>query len=573
VTEQLRGAEILVRSLADEGVEYVFGYPGGAVLHIYDEIFKQDRVKHVLVRHEQGATHAADGYARASGKPGVVLVTSGPGATNCVTGIATAYMDSIPLVVITGQVATALIGNDAFQEVDCIGITRPCVKHNFLVERAEDLAETIKKAFFIATTGRPGPVVVDVPKDVTANMAEYRYPESVDIRSYRPTLKGHPGQIKRAGQLLLSAQKPMIYTGGGVILDNGSEKLTRFARLLGYPVTNTLMGLGAYPGSDPQFVGMLGMHGTYEANMAMHHCDVLIAIGARFDDRVTGDLEKFCPEAKIIHIDIDPASISKNVRVDVPIVGSVNSVLEELIELIEASGKSPVDRASDPWWSQINEWRALDCLAYDRKSALIKPQSVIQTLHQVTNGDAYVTSDVGQHQMWAAQFYPFDKPRRWINSGGLGTMGFGLPAAMGVQFAFPEATVACVTGEASFVMCVQELSTCLQYGLPIKILSLNNRYMGMVRQWQEFFYDRRYSHSYMDALPDFVKMAEAFGHVGMRVEQPGDVESAIKEAFALKDRLVLMDFITDQSENVYPMIAAGKGQHEMHLAPRERELA
>ncbi|MGB1880466.1 MAG: biosynthetic-type acetolactate synthase large subunit, partial [Gammaproteobacteria bacterium] len=396
MTEQLRGAEILVRSLADEGVEYVFGYPGGAVLHIYDELFKQDRVKHVLVRHEQGATHAADGYARASGKPGVVLVTSGPGATNCVTGIATAYMDSIPLVVITGQVATALIGNDAFQEVDCIGITRPCVKHNFLVERAEDLAETIKKAFFIATTGRPGPVVVDVPKDVTANMAEYRYPESVDIRSYRPTLKGHPGQIKRAGQLLLSAQKPMIYTGGGVILDNGSEKLTRFARLLGYPVTNTLMGLGAYPGSDPQFVGMLGMHGTYEANMAMHHCDVLIAIGARFDDRVTGDLEKFCPEAKIIHIDIDPASISKNVRVDVPIVGSVNSVLEELIELIEASGKSPVDRASDPWWSQINEWRALDCLAYDRKSALIKPQSVIQTLHQVTNGDAYVTSDVGQ---------------------------------------------------------------------------------------------------------------------------------------------------------------------------------
>ncbi len=551
----------------------MFGYPGGAVLHIYDEIFKQDRVKHVLVRHEQGATHAADGYARASGKPGVVLVTSGPGATNCVTGIATAYMDSIPLVVITGQVATALIGNDAFQEVDCIGITRPCVKHNFLVERAEDLAETIKKAFFIATTGRPGPVVVDVPKDVTANMAEYRYPESVDIRSYRPTLKGHPGQIKRAGQLLLSAQKPMIYTGGGVILDNGSEKLTRFARLLGYPVTNTLMGLGAYPGSDPQFVGMLGMHGTYEANMAMHHCDVLIAIGARFDDRVTGDLEKFCPEAKIIHIDIDPASISKNVRVDVPIVGSVNSVLEELIELIEASGKSPVDRASDPWWSQINEWRALDCLAYDRKSALIKPQSVIQTLHQVTNGDAYVTSDVGQHQMWAAQFYPFDKPRRWINSGGLGTMGFGLPAAMGVQFAFPEATVACVTGEASFVMCVQELSTCLQYGLPIKVLSLNNRYMGMVRQWQEFFYDRRYSHSYMDALPDFVKMAEAFGHVGMRVEQPGDVESAIKEAFALKDRLVLMDFITDQNENVYPMIAAGKGQHEMHLAPRERELA
>ncbi|MEQ8496249.1 MAG: acetolactate synthase 3 large subunit [Gammaproteobacteria bacterium] len=573
MTERLRGAEIFVRALADEGVEYVFGYPGGAVLHIYDEIFKQDKVKHILVRHEQGATHAADGYARATGKPGVVLVTSGPGATNCVTGIATAYMDSIPLVVFTGQVATALIGNDAFQEVDCIGITRPCVKHNFLVERVEDLAETVKKAFYVAATGRPGPVVVDIPKDVTANVAEYHYPESVDMRSYRPTVKGHPGQIKRAAQLILSARKPMIYTGGGVVLDNAAPQLTKFARLLGYPVTNTLMGLGAYPGTDPQFIGMLGMHGTYEANMAMHHCDVLIAIGARFDDRVTGDLEKFCPEAKIVHIDIDPASISKNVPVDVPIVGSVSNVLTDLIEIIEASDHKPVERSGDPWWQQIAEWRKLDCLRYDRNSDRIKPQAVIQSLYRVTNGDAYVTSDVGQHQMWAAQFYPFDEPRRWINSGGLGTMGFGLPAAIGVQLAFPDKPVACITGEASFVMCVQELSTALQYGLPIKVVSLNNRYMGMVRQWQEFFYDRRYSHSYMDALPDFVKMAEAFGHVGMRIENPADVDDALAEAFAMKDRLVLMDFITDQSENVYPMIAAGKGQHEMHLSPNDRELA
>lgn len=571
--ERLRGAEIFVRALADEGVEYMFGYPGGAVLHIYDEVFKQDKVKHILVRHEQGATHAADGYARATGKPGVVLVTSGPGATNCVTGIATAYMDSSPLVVFTGQVSTHLIGNDAFQEVDCIGITRPCVKHNFLVERVEDLATTIKKAFYVATTGRPGPVVVDIPKDVTANVTEYVYPAAVEMRSYRPTLKGHPGQIKKAAQLITAARRPMIYTGGGVILDGASEELTRFARLLGYPVTNTLMGLGAYPGTDPQFVGMLGMHGTYEANMAMHHCDVLIAIGARFDDRVTGDLEKFCPEAKIIHIDIDPASISKNVPVDIPIVGKVSNVLTDLIEAIEARGHDTVDRESDPWWQQIGEWCKLDCLRYDRTGEVIKPQAVVEGLYKITDGDAYITSDVGQHQMWAAQFYPFDKPRRWINSGGLGTMGFGMPAAMGVQLAFPDALVACVTGEASFVMCIQELSTCLQYGLPIKIINLNNRYMGMVRQWQEFFYDCRYSHTYMDALPDFVKLAESFGHVGMRVEKSGDIEGAFKEAFAMKDRLVLMDFITDQTENVYPMIAAGKGQHEMHLAPDDRELA
>ena len=575
MNEKLRGAEIFVRALIDEGVEFIFGYPGGAVLHIYDALYKQDTLKHILVRHEQGATHAADGYARATGKPGVVLVTSGPGATNAVTGIATAYMDSIPLVVFTGQVPTHLIGNDAFQEVDCVGITRPCVKHNFLVERVEDLAITIKKAFFIATSGRPGPVVVDIPKDVTANVAEYHYPKTVEMRSYKPTTKGHPGQIKKAAQLILGAQKPMIYSGGGVILDNASRELTTFARLLGCPITNTLMGLGGFPATDPQFVGMLGMHGTYEANMAMHHCDVLVAIGARFDDRVTGDLAQFCPSAKIVHIDIDPSSISKNVRVDVPIVGGVANVLAELNKLIEESGRKPVNRDTDPWWQQLRDWQKLDCLRFDRHSKLIKPQAVVEALYRVTGGDAYVTSDVGQHQMWAAQYYKFDQPRRWINSGGLGTMGFGLPAAMGVQLAFPDQQVACITGEASFVMCVQELSTCLQYDLPIKVVSLNNRYMGMVRQWQEFFYDSRYSHSYMDALPDFVKLAEAFGHVGMRIEDPSDVEGALKEAFALKTRLVLMDFITDQTENVYPMIVAGKGQHEMHLAPgtSNRELA
>ena len=575
MAEMLRGAEIFVRTLIDEGVEFLFGYPGGAVLHIYDELYKQDTIKHILVRHEQGATHAADGYARATGKPGVVLVTSGPGATNAVTGIATAFLDSIPLVVFTGQVPTHLIGNDAFQEVDCIGITRPCVKHNFLVERVEDLASTIRKAFFVACSGRPGPVVVDIPKDVTANVCEYVFPRNIEMRSYKPNTKGHPGQIKKAAQLILGASRPMIYTGGGVILDNAAAELTQFTRQLGYPITNTLMGLGAYPSSDPQFIGMLGMHGTYEANMAMHHCDVLIAIGARFDDRVTGDLAKFCPTARIVHVDIDPSSIAKNVKVDVPIVGSVSHVLTELNKLIEESGHKPVSRESDSWWQQIRDWQKLDCLRYDRNSDLIKPQAVIQTLHRITEGDAYITSDVGQHQMWAAQYYGFDKPRRWINSGGLGTMGFGLPAAMGVQLAFPEEKVVCITGEASFVMCMQELSTCLQYDLPIKIVSLNNRYMGMVRQWQEFFYDRRYSHSYMDALPDFVKLAEAFGHVGMRIEKPGDVEGALHEAFAMKNRLVLMDFITDQRENVYPMIAAGKGHHEMHLAPgsSERELA
>jgi len=574
---KLSGGEILVQFLHDEGVEYLFGYPGGAVLHIYDAIYQQDKVKHILVRHEQGATHAADGYARATGRPGVVLVTSGPGATNAVTGIATAYMDSIPMVIITGQVATQFIGSDAFQEVDSVGITRPCVKHNFLVKRVEDLAETLKKAFFVATTGRPGPVVVDIPKDVTAPNVkiDYEYPESVSMRSYNPVVKGHPKQIKQAVDIILSAKQPMIYTGGGVVLSDAADELREFVRYLGYPITSTLMGLGAYPSTDSQFLGMLGMHGTYEANMAMHECDVLIAIGARFDDRVTGDTEKFCPQAKIIHIDIDPSSISKNVKVHVPIVGNVKTVLTDINAVLNEKSIKPDKEALDKWWEQIKLWQKEDCLQYDRKSALIKPQFVLEKLYEITNGDAYITSDVGQHQMFTAQFYKFDQPRRWINSGGLGTMGFGLPAAMGVQLAFPDSPVACITGEASIQMCIQELSTCMQYMLPIKIVNLNNRYMGMVRQWQELMYESRYSHSYMDALPDFVKLAEAYGHVGIQITDPKDVESALKEAFTkYKDRLVFLDFITDQSENVYPMIKTGQGHHEMYLASqRGRGLA
>jgi acetolactate synthase-1/2/3 large subunit len=562
---ELTGAEILVRFLRDEGVKHVFGYPGGAVLHIYDALYQQQEVEHILVRHEQGATHAADGYARSTGKPGVALVTSGPGATNAVTGIATAYMDSIPLVVITGQVPTNLIGNDAFQEVDSVGITRPCVKHNFLVKNVNDLATTLKKAFYIAQTGRPGPVVVDIPKDVTAAKTQYLYPKEISLRSYNPVIKGHSGQIKRAARLMAAAQRPMIYTGGGVVLGNASEALTELTRMLGFPITNTLMGLGAYPATDRQFVGMLGMHGNYEANMAMHHCDVLIAIGARFDDRVTGNVAKFCPHAKIIHVDIDPSSISKNVRVDVPIVGSVDNVLREIIGVIREDKLKTDQEAIAKWWQQIDEWRGTNCLRYDKTSAIIKPQYVVEQLYEVTHGDAFVTSDVGQHQMWAAQFYKFDKPRRWINSGGLGTMGFGLPAAMGVQMAHPGATVACVTGEGSIQMCIQELSTCKQYNLPVKIINLNNRYLGMVRQWQEFFYQGRYAMSYMDALPDFVKLAEAYGHVGMRIEKPADVTPALREAMALKDRVVFMDFITDQNENVYPMIPAGAGLNEMIL--------
>lgn len=574
---ELTGAQILVQFLKDEGVEILFGYPGGAVLHIYDELYKQNSITHILVRHEQGATHMADGYARATGKPGVVLVTSGPGATNAVTGIATAYMDSIPLVVLTGQVPTRAIGSDAFQEVDCIGITRPCVKHNFLVKEVEDLAATLKKAFYVATSGRPGPVVVDIPKDVTRPdfKVPYEYPRDVKLRSYNPVTKGHSGQIKKAAELILSAKRPMIYTGGGVILDDASKELIELTSLLGYPITNTLMGLGAYPGTGEQFVGMLGMHGTYEANMAMHECDVLIAIGARFDDRVVGDVDKFCPHAKVVHIDIDPASIAKTVKVDIPIVGPVGSVLKELVRLLKETDRRPDPEALAAWWARVKEWRSIDCLKYEWSDTLIKPQYVLQKLYEVTNGEAYVTSDVGQHQMWAAQFYPFDKPRRWINSGGLGTMGFGLPAAMGVQFAYPDATVACVTGEGSIVMCIQELSTAKQYGLPVKVINLNNRYLGMVRQWQEFMYENRYSHSYMDALPDFVKLSESFGHVGLLIEKPSDVEGALKEAMALKNRLVFMDFITDPAENVFPMMRQGRGHNEMllHELCKDRELA
>ena len=562
---ELTGADIFVQSLKEEGVDYIFGYPGGAVLHIYDALYQQTDVQHVLVRHEQAATHAADGYARSTGRPGVVIVTSGPGATNAVTGIATAYMDSIPMVVFTGQVPTHLIGNDAFQEADNIGITRPCVKHNFLVKDVTKLAETIKKAFYVATTGRPGPVVVDIPKDITAEKTEFSYPKKVSMRSYNPVLIGHTGQIKRAVKLMQSAKRPILYTGGGVILGEASEPLTELARIMNFPVTNTLMGLGAYPATDPLFVGMLGMHGTYEANMAMHHCDVLIAIGARFDDRVTGHIEKFCPNAKIIHIDIDPASISKNVKVDVPIVGCVDNVLKVMLDEIKSNDVKPDTVALKDWWQQIDEWRSKDSLKYDRDSDNIKPQFVIETLYRLTEGDAFVTSDVGQHQMWAAQFYKFDKPRRWINSGGLGTMGFGLPAAMGVQFAYPDATVACVTGEGSIQMCIQELSTCTQYSLPIKIINLNNGYLGMVRQWQEFFYQKRYAMSYMESLPDFVKLAESYGHVGMQITRPGDVEGALIEMLKLKDRLVFMDFLTDKDENVYPMIPAGGGQNEMIL--------
>jgi len=577
---ELSGGHILVQCLKDEGVEFVFGYPGGSVLHIYDAIFHQDEVKHILVRHEQAAAHAADAYARATGKPGVVLVTSGPGATNAVTGIATAYMDSIPMVIISGQVPSPVIGSDAFQEVDTVGITRPCVKHNFLVKDVNDLAETMKKAFYVATTGRPGPVLVDVPKDITDPNIKvpYKYPKKISMRSYNPVVSGHKGQIKRAVDILLTAQRPMIYSGGGVILGEAHKELTELTQLLGYPITNTLMGLGGYPATDKQFVGMLGMHGTYEANMAMHESDVILAVGARFDDRVTGKLAEFCPYAKIIHIDVDPASISKTVKVDVPIVGEVKPVLEQMIELIKDSKTKPSKSALESWWQLIGSWRDVHCLDYDRTSNVIKPQYVVEQLYQVTGGEAFVTSDVGQHQMYAAQYYHFDKPRRWINSGGLGTMGFGLPAAIGVKLAFPEANVACITGEASIQMCIQELSTALQYNAPVKIINLNNRYMGMVRQWQEFSYQSRYSQSYMDTIPDFVKLAEAYGHVGMLIEKPEDVRGALEEAFALKDRTVFLDFITDRTENVYPMIEAGKGHHDMKLrvapgTPVDRELS
>jgi len=568
-TNKLTGAEIVIHSLHKENTEFVFGYPGGAVLNIYDAIFQLKKFKHVLVRHEQAAVHAADGYSRSTGKVGVALVTSGPGATNAVTGIATAHMDSIPMVIISGQVPTHAIGQDAFQECDTVGITRPCVKHNFLIKKIEDIAPTIKKAFHIAKTGRPGPVVVDIPKDITAEEAEFIYPENIELRSYNPVEKGHQGQITKALELLIHAKRPMVYTGGGVVLGDASEPLTKLMKKLGFPVTSTLMGLGGFPASEKQFLGMLGMHGTYEANMAMQECDVLIAVGSRFDDRVIGNPDHFLSKPrKIIHIDIDPASISKRVKIDVPIVGSVKSVLEDMLVIYESLKTAHDKNNQKEWMIQIESWREKKSLDFQNSKEVIKPQYVVQELHKVTHGDAFVTSDVGQHQMWAAQYYPFDKPRRWLNSGGLGTMGVGLPYAMGAQLAHPEAQVACVTGEASIQMCIQELSTCKQFHLPIKIINLNNRYMGMVRQWQEFFYGNRYAESYMDALPDFVKLAESYGHIGMQIENPSDVTSALKEAFSKKnkERLVFLDFLTDQTENVYPMIPNGKGLSQMILA-------
>jgi len=565
------GSEILVRSLQAEGVKYLWGYPGGAVLYIYDALYKQDSIQHVLVRHEQAAVHAADGYARATGDVGVALVTSGPGVTNAITGIATAYMDSIPMVIITGQVPTPAIGLDAFQECDTVGITRPIVKHNFLVKDVRDLAVTLKKAFHIARTGRPGPVVVDIPKDVSMANTPFVYPTHIEMRSYNPVRKGHAGQIRKAVQLLMTAKRPYIYTGGGVILGNASAELRELVNLLGYPCTNTLMGLGAFPASDPRFLGMLGMHGTYEANMTMQNCDVLLAVGARFDDRVIGNPKHFgSVERKIIHVDIDPSSISKRVRVDIPIVGDVKDVLQELIAQIKEGQARPDAQALASWWGQINTWRGRECLKYKTSPDVIKPQAVVEALWNMTKDrDTYITSDVGQHQMWAAQYYRFDEPRRWINSGGLGTMGVGLPYAMGIKLAKPESDVFCITGEGSIQMCIQELSTCQQYNTPVKIVSLNNRYLGMVRQWQELDYGKRYSHSYMDALPNFVKLAEAYGHVGLLVEKPEDVEPALREAMKLKDRTVFLDVRTDPSENVWPMVQAGKGISEMLLGSED----
>ncbi len=573
--ELLSGGEMLIRALRDEGVEIIFGYPGGAVLHIYDAIFQQDEVEHILVRHEQAATHAADGYARATGKPGVVLVTSGPGATNAITGIATAYMDSIPLVVISGQVDSRMVGTDSFQETDMIGVSRPIVKHSFMARDAAELPILVKKAFHLATTGRQGPVVIDIPKDATDPRMKlpYAYPREVAMRSYAVPKKGHPRQIRKAVEALLRAKRPMLYSGGGVIQGEGTAALTRFAKLLGYPITNTLMGLGAYPASDEQFVGMLGMHGTYEANMAMHYCDVLLCAGARFDDRVTNsDVGKFCPNATILHIDIDPASISKTVAADIPIVGPVASVLEDMSAEIERSALKPDPEALQIWWDQINRWREKDSLRIpEPENGLIKPQRVVQLVHELTAGDAYVSSDVGQHQMFAAQYYGFDKPRRWINSGGLGTMGFGLPAAMGAQFAFPDAVSVCITGEGSFLMNMQEFATCMQYQLPIKIICLNNQALGMVKQWQDMQYGGRHSHStYAESLPDFVKLAEAFGHVGIKIARPEDLRGKLEECFALKDRLVFVDVLVDPNEHVYPMAIKGGAMRDMVLSKTER---
>ena len=564
--EKLSGADMLIRALQDEGVDHVFGYPGGAVLHIYDAVFRQNKIQHVLVRHEQAATHMADGYARSTGRPGVVLVTSGPGATNAITGIATAYMDSIPMVVISGQVQSHLIGTDSFQETDMVGVSRPIVKHSYLVRTASEIPETIKKAFYIATSGRPGPVVVDIPKDVTdpTNLFDYSYPETVTMRSYSPATRGHTGQIKKAIKLLAKCERPMIYAGGGVVQGDASSQLIELTRLLGFPITNTLMGLGAFPGTDKQFLGMLGMHGTFEANNAMHHSDLVFAIGARFDDRITNTVSKFCPYAEIIHLDIDPTSISKTVNADVPIVGPVDTVLDEMISLLEpevAKRSEKQQQMLKEWWEQIEGWRKQDCLAVirDESEDIIKPQEAVQAVYKATGGKAYVTSDVGQHQMFAAQYYPFDEPRKWINSGGLGTMGFGLPAAMGVQVAFPDEQVVCITGEGSIQMNIQELSTCSQYGLPIKIINVNNRSLGMVKQWQDMQYEGRHSHSYMDSLPDFVKLVESYGHVGFKIESRDDLEPVLVEAMAIKNKLVFVDIMVDPSEHVYPMLIAPNG--------------
>jgi len=565
---------MLIRALADEGVEFLFGYPGGAVLHIYDAIFQQDKVKHILVRHEQAAGHAADGYARATGKVGTVLVTSGPGATNTVTAIATAYMDSIPLVVISGQVPSNLIGEDAFQETDMVGVSRPIVKHSFQIRHASEIPAVVKKAFYIAASGRPGPVVIDVPKDCTNPNEKfpYEYPAKVKLRSYTPPGRGHAGQIKKAVDELLAAKRPVIYAGGGVVQGNASGLLTELVRTLGYPCTNTLMGLGAFPGTDPQFIGMLGMHGTYEANMTMHHSDLILAVGARFDDRVTNNTQKFCPNAKIIHIDIDPAAISKTIMVDIPIVGAVEPVLADMLALVKAAdAPKPDAEALNIWWEQIAQWRTRHGLRYEAAApGQMKPQQVVEALYKATNGQAYITSDVGQHQMFAALYYKYDRPRQWINSGGLGTMGFGLPAAMGVKFAFPDATVCCVTGEASIQMNIQELSTCLQYGLPVKIININNQSLGMVKQWQDMQYEGRHSSSYMGSLPDFVKLVEAYGHVGMKITDPAELDSKMAEAMAMTDKLVFLDIYVDPKEHVYPMHIAKGSMRDMLLSKTER---